>query len=269
MVEASSSGHTRHNPFLDRLRAGDLTLMMSIRSGRTADVVRVAHATGHHAVLIDLEHSTMPLDVASALCATAADLGLTPFVRLPEREYGSIGRLLDGGAHGIVAPRVETVGEAELISQACRFPPAGQRSAVTMVPQYGMRPTPARELNPVLDETTIVQVLLETPRGIANVDAMAALPGVDIVAIGCNDLTAELGIPGQYGHAAVREAIGAAAAACKRHSTLLSVGGIADQAVLDSIAALGVSPLHLTGSDTDMLFSGARSRVATLAERHR
>jgi hypothetical protein len=48
------------NPFLGRLRAGRLTLMMGIRSARTPDAVRVARATGHHAVLIDLEHSAMP-----------------------------------------------------------------------------------------------------------------------------------------------------------------------------------------------------------------
>jgi 2-keto-3-deoxy-L-rhamnonate aldolase RhmA len=71
------------NPFLDRLRDGELTLMLGIRSSRTADVVRIAREAGYHAVMIDLEHSTMPLDVAVQLCATAGDLGLTPFVRVP------------------------------------------------------------------------------------------------------------------------------------------------------------------------------------------
>src|SRR5260221_5253346 len=120
------------NPFVTRLRAGELTLMLGIRSGRTTDVVRIAHATGHHSILVDLEHSAMSLDVATQLCAAAADLGMTPFVRVPEQTYGAIGRLLDGGAHGIVAPRVETVDEAQAISRACRFPPRGQRSQLAM-----------------------------------------------------------------------------------------------------------------------------------------
>jgi len=259
-------GATRSNPFLDRLRAGEPTLVLGIRSSRTSDVVRVAHATGHHGLMIDLEHSTMPLDVAAVLCGTAGDLGMTPFVRIPERDYGAIGRLLDCGAHGIVAPRVEEVADAELISRACRFPPHGQRSQLAMVPQYGMRPTPASELNPALDAATIVQILLETPKGIGNADGIAALDGVDMLAIGCNDLTAELGIPGQYGHSAVREAIVAAGEACKRHGKLLMVGGISDRAVVDSLPALGVSPVHLTGFDTDLLFSAAKARAAAFIE---
>src|SRR4030081_1909733 len=91
---------------LVRLRAGKPTLMLGIRTSRTTDVVRIAVATGYDAVMIDLEHSTMSLDVAGRLCATAGDLGLTPFVRVRERDYGAIGPLLDAGAQGIIAPRI-------------------------------------------------------------------------------------------------------------------------------------------------------------------
>ena len=156
------------SPLLDRLRAGELTLMLGIRSSRTIDIVHIARSTGHHAVMVDLEHSTMSTDTAAMLCAAADSLGLTPIVRVPEREYGMIGRLLDGGAHGIIAPRIETPDEAGQIAKACRFPPRGQRSQTAMVPQLGMRPTPAHELNPALDRAVIVQMLLETPAGIAS-----------------------------------------------------------------------------------------------------
>ena len=137
------SEHRETNMFLARLQAGELTLMLAIRSGRTSEVVRIAKATGHHAVLVDLEHSGISVAIAGEMCATANDLGMMPFVRIPERDYGIIGRLLDSGAVGIVAPRVETVEEAEDISRACRFPPFGRRSQLAMVPQFGMRPMPA------------------------------------------------------------------------------------------------------------------------------
>jgi 2-keto-3-deoxy-L-rhamnonate aldolase RhmA len=254
------------NPFLDRLRAGELTLMLGIRGSRTPDVVRIAAATGHHAVLIDLEHSTMSQDVAVHLCATAGDLGLTPFVRVPERDYGSIGRLLDGGAQGIVAPRIETGAEAQAISRACRFPPRGQRSQIATVPQLGMRPTPAADSNPALDAQTIVQILLETPAGIANADAIASIDGVDMLAIGANDLTAELGAPGVYEHPALRDAVAKAAEACRRHGKLLMLGGIGDRSLLESLSALGACPLVLTGMDTQLLFTSARSRAESFSK---
>src|SRR5579859_7920876 len=103
-----------HNeaPLLTRLRDGELTLMLAIRGARTAEVVHLARSTGHLAVLVDLEHSSMSTDTAATLCTAADAIGLTPLVRIPERDYGIIGRVLDGGAHGIVAPRIETAEQA-------------------------------------------------------------------------------------------------------------------------------------------------------------
>ena len=233
------------NAFLGRLRDGEPTLMLAIRSSRTADVVRIANSTGHHAIMVDLEHSTMPLEVAASLCATASDLGLFPFVRVREREYGALGPLLDCGAQGIIAPRVETAAEAAAIARACRFAPRGQRSQVATA----------------LDDATVVQILIETPAGVANADEIAAVDGVDMLAFGANDFTAELGVPGRYDDPRVTEAITAVAGACKRHGKLLMVGGIADPALLHDLAPLGVCPLRLTGTDTDMLYAGAAARA--------
>jgi 2-keto-3-deoxy-L-rhamnonate aldolase RhmA len=248
--------------FLDRLRAGEPTFMMGIRNGRTADTIRIARSTGHHSVLVDLEHSTMSVDVAAQLCAAASDLGLLPFVRTPERDYGAIGRLLDGGALGIVVPRIETADEARTIARACRFPPRGQRSQLASVPLLGMTPTPAALLNPALDAATVVQLVIETPLAVANADEIAAVDGVDILALGANDLTSELGIPGQYGHPLVRDAVATVADACRKHDKLLMLAGVADRAIHASLASFGACPLYLTGMDTELLHSAARARVA-------
>ena len=214
----------------------------------------------------------MSIDVAAALCAAASDLGLTPFVRTPEREYGMIGRLLDGGTQGIVAARIETADQARTIARACRFPPRGQRSQLSAVPLSGMQPVPASVLNPRLDAATIVQIVLETPEGIAAADAIAAVDGVDMIAVGTNDLTSELGIPGQHDHPLVRAAVETAAQACRRHGRLLMLAGISDRALHASLSELGVRPLYLTGMDTDLLYHAARARVDSLTrtqEAHR
>ncbi|MCW2757507.1 MAG: hpcH/HpaI aldolase/citrate lyase family protein [Nocardioidaceae bacterium] len=250
--------------FAARLRAGEPTYMLGIRGARTTDVVRMARSTGHHALMIDLEHSAMSVQTAVDLCSAAADLGLWAFVRPSERDYGTIGRVLDGGASGVVVPRVETAEEARSVARACRFAPRGQRSQVASLPQLGMRPTPAAELNPQVDDATFVQVIVETPLGVANAEQIAAQDGVDMLVLGANDFTAELGEPGNYAHPAVRQAVVDLVAACRRHDKLVMVAGIGDRVVHRELAALGAAPLVLTGMDTDLLYGALRARVEAL-----
>jgi 2-keto-3-deoxy-L-rhamnonate aldolase RhmA len=126
-----------------------------------------------------------------------------------------------------------------------------------------MRPLPAVELRELLDPLTIVQMLIETPLGVANAEAIAALDGVDSLCIGANDLTAELGIPGDYSHPAFCQAVATVAAACRRHDVPLQVGGVGD-AQLRSLLPLGVCRLMLTGTDTDLLYTAAQGRVREL-----
>src|SRR6267378_3763382 len=141
---------------------------LGVRGSRSADIARIAYSSGHHALWVDLEHSTMPIDTAALICGAALDLGLAPFVRIPEREYGVIGRLLDGGVLGIIAPRVETAEEAQDIVAACRFPPFGHRSAIATWAHLDFRRMPAPEFNAELNQATVVKILLESPRGIEN-----------------------------------------------------------------------------------------------------
>ena len=110
------------------------------------------------------------------------------------------------------------------------------------MPQLGLRPTPAATLNPALDDTTVVQILIETPAGVARAGEIAAVPGVDVLAFGANDFTAELGVPGQYNDPRVTEAISALSAAAQQHGELLLVGGIADPALLREFDALDWAP---------------------------
>jgi len=131
------------------------------------------------------------------------------------------------------------------------------------VPQAAMRPQPAVELRELLDRLTIVQMLIETPLGVANAEAIAALDGVDSLCIGANDLTAELGVPGDYGHPAFWQAVETVASACRRHDIPLQVGGVGD-AQLRSLLPLGVCRLVLTGTDIDLLYAAAEGRAREL-----
>src|ERR1700719_3056357 len=131
---------------LQKLASREPLLSLGIRNARTAEIVRMAKTAGFSIVWIDLEHSSISIDCAVQIIASAADLELEAWVRVPEREYGVIGRLLDGGATGIVAPRVETEEEARRVVNAARFPPRGQRSQTALLPQAKYRRMSAAEL---------------------------------------------------------------------------------------------------------------------------
>lgn len=249
------------NPVLAMLARREPVLALGVRHARTADIARYAKASGHHCLWVDLEHSTMGVDAAAQICAAALDLGLVPLVRVPERDYGVIGRLLDGGALGIIAPRIETAEQAADLVAACRFPPQGHRSAIAALPQSGFRKQAAGELQQEANAMTLLQVLLESPLGIANAEDIAAVPGVDMLAIGTNDLSAELGVPGDFRHPSVRAAHLQALAACDRAGKPLAIGGIADPAYAAELMAQGAAPFLMTGIDSDILLAALHERA--------
>src|ERR1700744_2251820 len=203
------------NAVLQRLGQGEPLLSLGIRNARTAEIVRIAKTAGFGLVWIDLEHSSISTDCAVQIIASAFDLGLEAWVRVPEKDYGVIGRLLDGGATGIIMPRVESAEEAVSGVAAARSPPRGQRSQIARLPQLRFERLPAADLMERADRLTSVHILLETAAGIANVDAIAAVDGVDILHVGLNDLSVDLGHTGGLRHpdvlAACKQVAGAAA----------------------------------------------------------
>jgi len=90
----------------------------------------------------------MPIDTAALICAAALDLGLAPFVRIPEREYGVIGRLLDGGVLGIIAPRVESAEEAQDIVARAAFHPLAIGPPLPHWLTWVFQKMPAAQFNP-------------------------------------------------------------------------------------------------------------------------
>ena len=99
---------------------------------------------------------------------------------------------------------------------ACRFPPLGERSVAGAGPLQGYRQAPLGEVNKQGNAATTLIAMLETPEGIANADAIAALAGIDVLLIGSNDLCTAMGIPGELKNPKLRAAYEATAKACKR-----------------------------------------------------
>jgi len=252
------------NVVLDRLDRRQPVVTLGVRAARTIDIAKTAQLTGHHLLWIDLEHSSMSIDVAAQISSACLDVGIVPIFRPPEKDYGVIGRMLDGGALGIMAARVETPEEAAEIAAACRFPPLGRRSQIAGLPLFGMRRIPAREHNALANCSTIVKVLIETERGIRNVEQIAAVPGVDLIGIGSNDFTAELGIPGDYHHPRVRDAYLAGIAACRKHGKHFIVGGVADLKYQREMWDAGAGLMIQSAIDSELMRDALQEKVSAI-----
>src|SRR5438067_12476948 len=190
---------TLRNAARDRLDTGELALGVILRQARTVDIAPIMKAAGYDWLFLDLEHNSMDLDTAVQIAVAALGAGIAPVARVPAGQLWLATRFLDGGGLGIVMPHVDTAAEAQKIAQALRYPPQGHRSVAGGLPHFGYAKVGLSETCAAINAATLVIVMLETPTAIANAATIAAVPGIDSLLIGTNDLAMELGTPGSFG----------------------------------------------------------------------
>jgi 2-keto-3-deoxy-L-rhamnonate aldolase RhmA len=251
------------NAARERLDAGDMALGVILRQARTVDIAPVMKSCGFDWLFLDLEHNSMDLDMAVQIAVAALGAGIAPVARVPAGQLWMATRFLDGGGLGIVVPHVDTPEEAQKIAQALRYPPVGHRSVAGGLPHFAYQKLGLAETCNGINAATLVIVMLETPTAIANADAIAAVPGIDSLLIGTNDLAMELGIPGGFGDERIVAAYQAVCDACRKHGKFAGVGGISDDALLRKYIQMGVRVV-LPGSDLSFLVAAATERAATM-----
>jgi 4-hydroxy-2-oxoheptanedioate aldolase len=246
------------NSARERLHQGGLALGFGVRVARSVEIARAVRATGFDWLFIDLEHSAMSIETAAALAIAGLDAGIAPLVRIPKGEYSLATRLLDNGALGIVAPHMETADEARAAVAALRYPPLGHRAVYSSQPHFDYGKVAAAELMAVLNGATLLVAMMETARGIANADAIAAVEGIDVLLVGTNDLSVDLGIAGELGHQRIADAYATVIAACRRHGKWPGMGGVYDETLMRRYAGMGCRFLQAGGDLAFMMEAGAR-----------
>src|SRR4029079_4973859 len=128
-------------------------------------------------------------------------------------------------AMGIVIPHVDTPEEAREIADKLRYPPRGHRSVGGADAQFDYAPPPLGEMTKAIDEQMLLTVMIETPKGVENAEAIAAVPGIDCLLVGPSDLSMEMGIPGQTGQEQVQASVDKGGAPCRKHNKWPGMGG--------------------------------------------
>ena len=173
----------------------EITIGSWITLGSTA-ITEIMAKAGFDWLVIDLEHSTISIEMAGEMIRIIDLAGVTPLVRLTSNDPDQIKRCLDAGAHGIIVPMVNSSLEAKNAVSAMHYPPKGNRG-VGLGRAQGYGANFSQYINWQKDSSVLI-VQIENKKAIDNLIDILKVPGVDGVLIGPYDLSCSLGIPGKF-----------------------------------------------------------------------
>jgi 2-dehydro-3-deoxyglucarate aldolase/4-hydroxy-2-oxoheptanedioate aldolase len=189
----------------------------------TRGIAMMHKAAGLDFVLIDMEHTGFDAERVADLIAFYKATDIAPFVRVPQPLYHFLARTMDAGALGVMVGNVETPEQAKGIVDAVKYAPLGKRGlGLGTAHNDYVAPDTAAYLKYSNENTTVI-CQIESPLGVANVDAICATPGVDCVWVGHFDLSSAMGIPAQFQHPEFLENLRKVVAAARKHGKLAGI----------------------------------------------
>ncbi len=176
-------------------------------------------AFGLDYVIVDTEHSPRGRDDIADFLAAFNFSGVVPIVRIPIPDSHYVTMALDAGAQGILAPYCETVEEAKEVVLAAKWRPL-KGALVRKIVETGQFPSAAtKEYLENRNRSTVCIVGIESTPGIAKLDDILKVDGIDAIFVGPNDLSVCLGHPDQYDHPDYEAALREILSKCKAHNT--------------------------------------------------
>jgi len=219
--------------------------------GITLNDPAVTESLGRHADFfwVDLEHTALGMESLQAHLMAARAVNVPALVRVPGSETWFIKRVLDTGANGLIVPQVRSAEEVKRVVDACRYKPLGDRG-------YG----PRRASNYGADQHYLdtankdlfVAVQIENMDALAEVESIAAIPGLDSLVLGPFDLAASMGFLGKPDHSQVQAAIKHVIGVAKSRGLKVGMGGPAQEDYAFRAAQTGVDWLQC-GSDFEYM----------------
>lgn len=194
----------RSTSLKQRLAEGRLTLGSWMALGSEA-VAEILAGAGFEWLVVDLEHSGITLREAERMIRVSELAGAAPLVRLSDNDPVQVKRVMDAGTQGIVVPMVNSVQDAERAVEAMHYPPRGGRGVgLARAQVYGAG---FEAYKSWLAEESVLVVQVEHVRAVENLEAILAVEGVDAFIVGPYDLSGSLGIPGDFEHPRMLEAM--------------------------------------------------------------
>jgi 4-hydroxy-2-oxoheptanedioate aldolase len=221
----------------------------------------LAGNAGYDWLLLDHEHGPGGEETLLHQLQAAAATPAVPIVRIAANETVRFKRVLDAGAHGVMVPYINTAAEAQAAVTAMNYPPRGIRGVAKFNRGAGFGHT-FEEYYTHAHEWLILLAQVETAESVANIDAIAAVPGVDVLFVGPNDLTYNLGIRDQFDSPIFLDALQKVSAAAKKAGKPAGIL-VHNPALVGKCRDLGYTFVAL-GSDGGAVSAGLRQNLAVL-----
>lgn len=199
----------------EALRQGRVVVGTWVFEFNTPGIARLLASAGVDFVVYDMEHSGFGIEAIRALVAQTRPLDLAALVRPVAGEYHLIAPVLDVGAAGIIVPRVESEADAVKVVESCRYHPEGRRGAAFSIAHDDFLAGDVAAKTKACNAQMLCGLLIETARAVENIDAILAVPGIDLIWVGHLDLSLSMGIPGEFANARFTEAISRILQACQ------------------------------------------------------
>ncbi len=243
----------------EKLLAGHKAYGTILRVSRNPGVCCLAKNAGLDFVMFDCEQGAYSFESLHDLFVMCNALQLNGLVRVPMGGKEHVSRSLDCGACGVMVPMMENGDDARDLARWAKFPPLGDRGygaggANTMYVTGGRHAEVMEQANARV--LAIAQV--ETRQAVDNADAMAAVPGIDALLVGPNDLSVSLGIPGDLMNPLALDAIAHVADCCHKQGKAFGLYG--GPKLLEKFKDR--TNIVMTRSDTDILADGFARLVA-------
>jgi 2-keto-3-deoxy-L-rhamnonate aldolase RhmA len=217
-----------------KLQADEIVIGMMVFEFTTPGLPQILAAAGFDFAVFDMESTALELESIRVLIAMSHAAQICPLVRVPHAASDYVARCLELGVGGLIAPKVETAQQAADFVDSAKYPPLGRRGSGYGLFRDSLAGRSAAEAMACANDETVLVCQIETQRGVANAEEITAVSGLDAILVGVNDLSADMGIPGDFANAAFQRAVDAVREACLKHGKVFGGRGPQDNPGADN-----------------------------------
>ena len=209
----------RINKIKKKLKDNEPVFGIMIKEARNINIAEILEIAGYDYFVIDMEHAFYDMSDIAGILQFARKTDITAVVRIPRLDYAYVAKTLDMGAEGIWVPHLDTVEEARQLVSFGKYPPEGKRGAAVPVFRQKEREEfkQAADYFRAVNEETLLIAQIESREAIGNVEAITAVPGIDVAMMGTQDLSLDMGYPGQESHPEMKAAVQKVVDACRKN----------------------------------------------------